>query len=340
MMAYVKLPRYFRRKGVLVYLILFIFRLWLALDKTDSSKAHVHRLEDFTLSFNNQDLKDFEPNPQLLFYNKKHSRCYDCTLKEPSFTVANTHRCSGESVDILFLINSAPKNLQKRRSIRITWANEVIMKSLNVQYVFILGVTKKIDLVKTESAMFCDIVVGDFNDTYRNLGVKTIHGLKWAVDFCQAKKIIKTDDDLIYDIYNLPKLINRIDSHKSLHGNCLASGVPHRNPRSKWYASFRLYKDEFYGPFCLGALFILDIMTAELLIQSSKEIPYFHIEDVYISYLCASRFGITTKHINGFSLPDTELDLGNKMTGVSSTLLSKPVLFYKYWVLSQKSCMV
>ena len=47
-----------------------------------------------------------------------------------------------------------------------------------------------------------------FQDTYRNLTLKTVMGLKWSAIFCpQAKFVMKTDDDIFV---NLPFLHDAI----------------------------------------------------------------------------------------------------------------------------------
>ncbi len=47
-------------------------------------------------------------------------------------------------------------------------------------------------------------------DTYHNLTLKTVMGLKWASIFCpQAKFVLKTDDDIYV---NLPLLLDALSS--------------------------------------------------------------------------------------------------------------------------------
>ena len=50
----------------------------------------------------------------------------------------------------------------------------------------------------------------DFLDTYQNLTLKTLAGVKWAGQFCgQAEFVMKTDDDMYVDLYEVHTLTRR-----------------------------------------------------------------------------------------------------------------------------------
>ena len=66
--------------------------------------------------------------------------------------------------------------------------------------------------LEDESRYFGDIVIANINETYMNLALKTLIGIKIVTCFCpNAKYVIKTDDD----VYLLPKKFEQVLSHLS-----------------------------------------------------------------------------------------------------------------------------
>ena len=91
---------------------------------------------------------------------------------------------------ILFLVKSALLNYEKRLAIRRTWGDEedfVPLFGIYIRTVFLVGTSpskehqSKLD---EEDAEFGDIVQSDFLDTYKNLTLKTMSGIKWAFEHC------------------------------------------------------------------------------------------------------------------------------------------------------------
>ena len=63
---------------------------------------------------------------------------------------------------------------------------------------------KKQERLQEENSKHRDIVQGDFLDTYHNLSYKAIMGNLWVSEFCdQAEFVVKTDDDMFIDLYEV-----------------------------------------------------------------------------------------------------------------------------------------
>ena len=79
--------------------------------------------------------------------------------------------------------------------------------------VFLLGNTASPDSgleqeIREEEAGHGDIIREDFLDTYQNLTLKTLAGIKWTGQFChQAEFVMKTDDDMYVNLVNLFELV-------------------------------------------------------------------------------------------------------------------------------------
>ena len=65
-----------------------------------------------------------------------------------------------------------------------------------------------------------------FQDSYHNLTLKTVMGLKWVKDHCsQARFVMKTDDDIFV---NLPKLHKALLAERAFASNivgCIKNGM-------------------------------------------------------------------------------------------------------------------
>ena len=64
--------------------------------------------------------------------------------------------------------------------------------------------------LEEESSKYGDIIQGDFLDTYHNLSYKAVMGNLWVAEFCsQAEFVVKTDDDMYVDLYEVQTLTRR-----------------------------------------------------------------------------------------------------------------------------------
>ena len=78
-----------------------------------------------------------------------------------------------------------------------------------MSYMFCTGSTLDENIqrsLEVESQEYGDLVQGDFLDNYYNLSYKGIMGNLWVAEFCsQAEFLVKTDDDMFVDMYEVKK---------------------------------------------------------------------------------------------------------------------------------------
>ena len=238
---------------------------------------------------------DFESNP---FFRKwRNIPCRRCTIPRMEFLLSGVKNCKQTNIKILFMINSKPKNFVNRKAVRETWANEQEMESYSMGYIFLIGTTTNTvhnDIIHHEAEQFGDIVQVDTMDTYANLTLKTLAGFKWISLNCKGAEIVfKTDDDMWINMYVLNETIDaRYLDNQAIYGNCFGSGHPHRNPKSKWYTPYKFYPFRWYPSFCLRSALIMKSTIVRTIWNPSKDVPFFHLEDVYISGLVAANTGI------------------------------------------------
>nr|KAG5699095.1 hypothetical protein BaRGS_017778 [Batillaria attramentaria] len=146
--------------------------------------------------------------------------------------------------------------------------------------------------VREESRQFRDVLVSDFLDSYNNLTLKTLMGLRWAA----TRFFMKVDDDVWVNTVALREMLAQkgelLDNR--LIGMCRKGTKPERDPRSKWYVSVSYFPDETYPPFCGGPAYVGGMGVAARVVAVSKDIPFFFIEDVYL--------GMAKRNLDGLRL--------------------------------------
>ena len=223
------------------------------------------------------------------------------------------HSICGENRDlyILVYVHSAPENYKKRQAIRETWANTAILDDLRI--LFVMGLsksTKTNSLLKLENSIYGDILQEDFVDTYRNLTYKGVAGLKWISNHCdrRAKYILKSDDDVLVNIFLLRNHLKRIDMKQAksksppLQKTIMCYVYKRmrviRKKSSKWYVSRKEFKDDRFKTYCSGAAFLFTADLVRPMYEASLNVDFFWIDDYYVTGLLAHKVKAKFKPFN------------------------------------------
>jgi len=223
--------------------------------------------------------------------------------------------------NLLILVASAVGHRERRDAIRATWGRSADLDSFNAKLVFLLGTPAVSELsVKTsledEFNMHNDIVQESFIDSYANLTLKTIGGIKWANNLCkQAKYVMKTDDDIYV---NLPRLVHFLGEQskqeKHIYG-CIknVNGAP--QPIAMSGVAFPTR----HPPFTAGAGYIITGDLIPQLTNIAQNISIIRVEDAFLTGYCATRAGgVERVHSNLFScgqMVDKNCDMKNAVNG-------------------------
>jgi hypothetical protein len=184
---------------------------------------------------------------------------YDRLINVKNFTFKiNPQPCNEYSAGLLLvvIVSSKPTNYKNRMVIRNTWGRSVD----STKVVFLLGEPSKAAdarKIRNESALYGDIVQGNFVDAYRNMTYKHVMGLKWVVHHCPvAKYVLKTDDDVVVNSHALRQFLARELSPWGAKGLITCQVLEHaqvqRSYRSKWRVSPKEYSDHYYPTYCAG----------------------------------------------------------------------------------------
>ncbi|XP_069128504.1 beta-1,3-galactosyltransferase brn-like [Argopecten irradians] len=208
---------------------------------------------------------------------------------------------STENIFLLFIIKSAPGNVDRRKAIRETWTNAAYVDHYVIRHVFLLaGTTNQTiyDSVSQEKQIYNDIVEMTFIDNYYRSADKTTGGINWCVQHCPTAKFVSFVDDDFYVATDLVlEYLEGIpqDIYRSLFVGRLGYRDPQRCPEDKWFMSIKDYKFDLYPPFVSGGAVL---MSMEFVKRLHIAIPYtkpFKFDDVFLA-IVVYKLGVSPIH--------------------------------------------
>ncbi|KFV21994.1 Beta-1,3-galactosyltransferase 2, partial [Tauraco erythrolophus] len=213
------------------------------------------------------------------------------------FIINEKEKCKDKTPFLILLIATTAAEIPHRSSIRRTWGNESVVPGVEVVRLFMLGVESNgpNEILLRESEEYHDIIQLDFLDTYHNLTLKTLMGMKWVASYCSgASFVMKADSDVFVNtIYLIEKLLRprSLPPQNYFTGYLIKGSKPIRDKTSKWYISEEEYPGDKYPIFCSGTGYVFSGDLASKILNASVTIKYIHLEDVYIG-LCLNAKGI------------------------------------------------
>ncbi len=210
------------------------------------------------------------------------------------YLLNNPSICSYQEIFYLVLVMSSPDNFERRHDMRRTWAQKNLLDNFPSVTVFILGQTnnrKITNRINQESKEHGDIIQADFKDSYHNLTLKSLVGIKWAFHFCQnAKFILRTDDDIFVDVLLMTKVLNEHFSNikRGMLGYFKANMTIFRENETdscgKWCIAWNDYPNYHkYPTFIRGSFYILTPDILEHMYNAAVRITYHWVEDAFLT---------------------------------------------------------
>ena len=214
--------------------------------------------------------------------------------------------CRKQNVFLIIYIHTAPNHYKRRMVIRQTWGNQKYYPDTTIRLVFVMGSSDDKNSsgsdegLRFESEQYNDIVQENFDDTYRNLTYKGIAALRWIDKYCSnAKFVLKTDDDIFVNMFTLLKHIKSVEKHEkeSIKNSFILCLVWRRMKvmrSGKWRVDEKDWKDDYYPVYCSGSAFIMPVAVAQRLHEVSYHVPFFWVDDFYITGLLPLKAGNIT----------------------------------------------
>ncbi|PVD27881.1 hypothetical protein C0Q70_10456 [Pomacea canaliculata] len=211
---------------------------------------------------------------------------------------------------IVALVASLPSEASSRHTVRVTWGQAAITRTwpaavitAEVRLFFFLGKPRtdaELQWIQKEAEDFQDLVVMDFEDTYRNLTLKTLAGLNWISQHCsQASFVLKADQDTFVHI---PRLLTLLYTYQNVFRNALLGQVMYNPPvvtSGKWAITEDEYPFSTYASFASGPCYLLDNTVVPDLLVASRYMPYIPFEDVFMGCL-AKTIGLSRLRVEPF----------------------------------------
>ena len=259
-------------------------------------------------------------------------------ITQPFTSAPNNSKLNNKT--LVVIVPSLPSDIAVRESCRETWGkyanihtsvlfllgNEVNLKS-NIR-----------ERLSEEKLLHGDIIqVNGLVEHYNNLTLKSLYAIKFFLEGFEGnlkpRFLMKVDDD---NFVNLPLLYNQLVKKKKysnakalLMGHCWC----HRARRAKvypylghhvseetkdkvyesrttnggrlvakWIVPSYMYNKGRYPNYLSGAGYVLSRTAAGCIYESTFNIPFFHLEDIYVTGFAAQACQINHVHNRGFVL--------------------------------------
>ena len=137
--------------------------------------------------------------------------------------------------------------------------------------------------------MYGDVLLGDFPDNYRHLSLKMLLGIRWPRRHCQAKYVLKTDEDCYVNIVSLMLWLSEYHNHYS--SQPLYTGKVQRNMdvvrtmTHRYYVSRTEHPNKYYKPYVSGGGYLFSGHLLNKLYKVSRKTPIFPVEDALFGRL-------------------------------------------------------
>ncbi|KAH6934351.1 hypothetical protein HPB50_023043 [Hyalomma asiaticum] len=257
----------------------------------------------------------------------------DYPLNVPMYGWKTSGECRNPGLRILCFVHTTPEAIGKRQWLRKTIGVPHVRSLVNSSTVFFVGASPDQQqqlALQDEAIQEGDLVLLNFTESRRNLSYKFFLGARWILKNCHLASdvtLVKMDEDILVNIFALSSYVSSSLMWLSgIHGVVYAGASPQRKPTSEWYASKEEYASDVYPNYCAGQAIIMKLATLSTLVDASVLVPYFWIEDVYVTGIVAdfanvnlvdlSRHIILEKHKNLVTVGDATLFVHMRSAGV------------------------
>lgn len=241
--------------------------------------------------------ESFSFNTSHIFKTQENyaQNIYDYRLvARPRITQCNSHSKESKLFLLVILISKA-SYFERRSTIRKIWKQHC-SKHSNISFVFSIGSTQNARInqrVLLESYIHGDILLHDHPDLYYMFTHKVMSSIKFAVLECSFEFLMKLDDDIVVDLIELIKYLDRFQGrYDNLYMGDYSGDYPliNRDPTSRFYVSNREFAGKYALPYQGGSAYILSSDVASRVYHLSKYVywPPFSdfLEDCYLGMLC------------------------------------------------------
>ncbi|XP_067119672.1 beta-1,3-galactosyltransferase 2-like isoform X2 [Centruroides vittatus] len=226
-----------------------------------------------------------------------YSSCLEYKINQPN-------KCKQANYSIAFMIPSTTGRISARNAIRETWGGYA--KEAGIPVLFLLGtpfLQHQQKYIEMENTLYQDIVQVKCMDRYRNLSLKSVAMMKWVSEYCfNTAYILKADDDMLINVNRLLQTFYNKNYKRTIFGRIMSGLSPHRLKKN----------------------------SAKILFETSLELPYLHLEDVFMTGVVADKADIKRVANNEFKNDHRSLTFQSFNTLISAHEYS-PRTLHRIW---------
>ncbi|XP_065208904.1 beta-1,3-galactosyltransferase 1-like [Planococcus citri] len=253
--------------------------------------SHNHRSFSSRLGFVDTNIKGWEPG------NIEPTAYFIHPTKQTAILTGKFTCRKNPVAKATIVVHSEAQNHEQRLAIRNTWAMDTLTNH-NISVVFFLGLSEEEhvnDRVRTENQEFNDVIVENFLDTPQNATLKSVMMLKWVTETCDVMNwIMKVNDDVFVNVPNFAKLLNDTSFPKrgALYGALRSKEPVQRDTYHERFMPKYMYPYQVYPDYLGGAGYLMSVDVAKGLYEKALKTSYIHLEDVFVTGLCAESANI------------------------------------------------
>ncbi len=302
---------------------------------TDTSKEYIisKGINSQNKSLNEISIPDHLTDIGITLHEKynidvNQDKMFSYIINNPNICTNNRH------LHHVILVVSTPDHFNERQVMRHTWAQNGILPTYPSKTVYLIGKTtdpRIQDKLYKENVVYGDIIQADFGDSYHNITLKVLMGMKWVMEYCNnTKYVVRVNEDIFIDRITFVQIFENEYQHvtRCLMGLKMTNVSVSRSGFNCKHSACVGYEDHEglakYPLYLSGEIFILTPDILEELYQMALTINYFWIEDIFLTGFVRE----VMKDVNVIFL-DSYMDLGDMRTFVGQFTTNKPTIIPK-----------
>lgn len=216
------------------------------------------------------------------------------------------------NLKVLVLVKGAIQHVKQRRQLRKRYQAVGSRSGDHIRYDtsprlgvrFIVGKALHDDRMNEEVLQEVythnDVIIGDFEDSYANLVLKSLAALLWYTRIAPADRpqyVLLIDDDVEVNLEELNKVLESDADPQDSSSNPFLL-CPWKNPkharvtrRGPWAVPLEKYSETHWPSYCGGACYLVNFHAAEQLYQASQNVVAVdvQVEDAFITGVLRKR---------------------------------------------------
>ncbi|KAL6725585.1 hypothetical protein Aduo_007626 [Ancylostoma duodenale] len=233
------------------------------------------------------------------FFGRRHGSVTEQLIEPPSVIVAPSHEfCDG----FLYLIAVYTRVNEPEARNRFRNSYGSLSSKYNFTVIFPLGTGdgEANNGVMQEYHQFGDILQTNFDDSFRNLTLKSYSISNFVRENCTSvRAVLKLDDDVEWNVQKMVAKMATVDvKGKRLYCEVRQCGIPQRLKGGKYFISWEEWPHQFFPPYCVSAAYFGSPHTFVVLHNTTSMVRHIWLDDVFSTGVVGSAASISYEKLN------------------------------------------